>query len=237
VVTTNDGPAVHIWDLRAIRKHLAGMGLDWDAPAYSDDDLASPTLPPLPPLKVDYGPRPLTGRLDPKAFEPLIADLETALARHPDQGQIRGMLAQYCNNLAWGLVTAPESARDSQRALRLARRAVELAPRAANCLNTLGVAQYRAGQYAQAIATLEKSLAAGKGQADAFDLFFLAMAHHRLGHREVARSCFDRAVRRLAEQKGLSEQHTQELAAFRAEAEAVLAGPGCELPDEVFAAP
>ena len=30
VVTTNDGPAVHVWDLRAIRKHLAGMGLDWD---------------------------------------------------------------------------------------------------------------------------------------------------------------------------------------------------------------
>ena len=32
VVTTNDGPAVHVWDLRAIRRHLAKMGLDWDAP-------------------------------------------------------------------------------------------------------------------------------------------------------------------------------------------------------------
>jgi hypothetical protein len=30
----------------------------------------------------------------------LIADLETALARHPDQRQIQGMLAQHCNNLA-----------------------------------------------------------------------------------------------------------------------------------------
>ena len=37
VVTTNDGPAVHVWDLRAIRRHLAEMGLDWDAPAFSDD--------------------------------------------------------------------------------------------------------------------------------------------------------------------------------------------------------
>ena len=44
VVTTNDGPAVHVWDLRAIRRHLAEMGLDWDAPAYSDDDPASPAL-------------------------------------------------------------------------------------------------------------------------------------------------------------------------------------------------
>ena len=36
VVVTNDGPAVHVWDLRAIRRHLASMNLDWDAPAYSN---------------------------------------------------------------------------------------------------------------------------------------------------------------------------------------------------------
>src|SRR5579885_890309 len=40
VVSTPDGPAVHVWDLRAIRRQLAGMGLDWDAPALSDDDPA-----------------------------------------------------------------------------------------------------------------------------------------------------------------------------------------------------
>ena len=32
------------------------MGLDWDAPAFPEHDSASPDLPPLPPLKVDYGP-------------------------------------------------------------------------------------------------------------------------------------------------------------------------------------
>ena len=48
VVTTKDRPtpAVHVWDLRAIRKHLARMGLDWDAPAYSEDDPADPGRPP-----------------------------------------------------------------------------------------------------------------------------------------------------------------------------------------------
>ena len=56
VVSTNDGPAVHVWDLRAIRRDLADMGLDWDAPAYSEDDPAGPSAPPLPPLQVDYGP-------------------------------------------------------------------------------------------------------------------------------------------------------------------------------------
>ncbi len=47
VFTTKDGPAVHIWDLRAVRKQLAGLGLDWDAPAYSEDDPASPSAPML----------------------------------------------------------------------------------------------------------------------------------------------------------------------------------------------
>jgi hypothetical protein len=56
VLTTNDGPAVHVWDLRAIRRQLGEMGLDWDAPAYPQDDPARADLPPLPPLEVDYGP-------------------------------------------------------------------------------------------------------------------------------------------------------------------------------------
>jgi serine/threonine protein kinase/WD40 repeat protein len=45
VATTLEGPAVHVWDLRAIRKRLATMGVDWDAPAYSDDDPAAPSAP------------------------------------------------------------------------------------------------------------------------------------------------------------------------------------------------
>ncbi len=47
VVTTLAGPAVHVWDLRTIRRQLRAMGLDWDAPAYSDQDPADPSVPPL----------------------------------------------------------------------------------------------------------------------------------------------------------------------------------------------
>jgi WD40 repeat protein len=50
VIVTNDGPAVHVWDLRAIRKQLAGCGLDWTAPPYPEADPASNA--PLPPLVV-----------------------------------------------------------------------------------------------------------------------------------------------------------------------------------------
>ncbi len=47
VITTQAGPAVHVLDLRTIRRQLAEMGLDWEAPAYSDQDPADPSVPPL----------------------------------------------------------------------------------------------------------------------------------------------------------------------------------------------
>jgi uncharacterized protein HemY len=123
----------------------------------------------------------------------------------------------------------------------LARKAVALAPEESSehamALNTLGVALYRAGRCAEAIATLERSLAAGKGRADAHDLFFLAMAHHRLGRTDRARDAFDRALRWWRGQKSLPGRHARELVAFQSEAEAVLARPGGDLPDNVFAGP
>jgi WD40 repeat protein len=236
VVTTPDGPAVHVWDLRAIRRQLGRIGLDWDAPTYSDDDPAGPTLPPLHPLQVDLGPSPLAWQPGPEFHEKLIADLETMLARQPDQNRTRGMLAHYCNTFAWKLVTARGSTRDARRALALAHRAVDLASTQDIYVNTLGVAQYRAGQYAEAIATLEKSLAASKGGTDAFDLFFLAMARYRLGRVVEACADFDRAIKWRRDHPKLSQPGwSQELDAFQAEARALLGRPHPELPDNVFA--
>jgi WD40 repeat protein/Tfp pilus assembly protein PilF len=241
VVTTNDGPAVHVWDLRAIRRHLVDLGLDWDAPAYTEPDPVTENGPPSP-LKIVVD----MGALSASSGE--VRSLLQQAQRFPQAGQIGeaiGMLrqavrlspdlAEIQNNLAWLLVTAPEPLRSPTEAIEHARRAAQLAPGENLYLNTLGVALYRTGSFAKAVQTLEKSLEAGKGRFAAFDLFFLAMAHHRLGHREEARSCFDRAVRWLAEQKGLNEQYAKELAAFRAEAEAVLASPSGELPADVFA--
>jgi WD40 repeat protein len=238
VITTPDGPAVHVWDLRAIRKTLFKMGLDWDAPAYSDDDPANPSLPPLPPLQVDLGPSPLAWHPEPQFYRSFITGMEAMLARQPDQRRIRGMLAQFCNNFAWRLVTAPESARDPQHALTLARRAVELAPRTSIFLNTLGVAQYRAGRYAEAVATLEKSLAASQGQSDAFDLFFLAMARFKLCQIAQARADFDRAVAWRRDHPNPGQPGwSQELDSFQAEAQSTLSGTTGTLPDDVFAGP
>jgi len=114
---------------------------------------------------------------------------------------------------------------------------VELAPGQQVSLNTRGVVLYRAGQYAEAVTILDKSLKAGQGQFDGFDLFFLAMAHHRLGHREEARRCLDRAIEWMGHPGRLTGDQAKKLASFHAEAESVLAGPWGQLPDDVFHGP
>jgi tetratricopeptide (TPR) repeat protein len=128
------------------------------------------------------------------------------------------------NNRAWRLVTGPPAQRDPKRALELIRKAIEIAGDEQQYLNTLGVALYRNGRWTEAMAALEKGLAAGKGKADAFDLFFLAMCHARIGEAGQARECFDRAVKSAAAQTNLQSREVEELKAFRAEAEEVLRG-------------
>ena len=56
-VTTKDGPAVHVWDLRSIRRHLHAPWA-WTGMRLRIPTMAKPTLeaPPLPPLQVDLGP-------------------------------------------------------------------------------------------------------------------------------------------------------------------------------------
>jgi uncharacterized protein HemY len=139
------------------------------------------------------------------------------------------------NNQAWALATAGLPERDPERAVALSRRAVALAPGRQILLNTLGVALYRSGRYSEAISVLGQSLAAGKGEFDAFDLLFLAMAHQKLGRPHEARSCFDRAVEWLGRHRDLPPTHAAELSAFRAEAIEVLDRTPTELPADAFA--
>jgi serine/threonine protein kinase/WD40 repeat protein/tetratricopeptide (TPR) repeat protein len=126
------------------------------------------------------------------------------------------------NEEAWGLVKAPRGQRDPARALELVQKALEWEPDNAIFLNTLGVAQYRGGQYAAAVLTLEKSLAASQGRTDGFDLFFLSMCHARLGEAARAKDYFNRAVKWTEAQKNLAPLWAEELKTFRAEAEAEL---------------
>jgi tetratricopeptide (TPR) repeat protein len=155
-----------------------------------------------------------TQESDPKAA---LVQLRHAVLIDPDHSTAQ-------NNLAWLLLIGPKELRDAKDALVHARAAVAREEHQV-FLNTLGIALYRNGQYPQSVATLEKSLAAANDQFDAFDLFFLAMCHAKLGHPANAKDCFDRAVKWVNGQKNLPAQYVEELKAFRAEAEEVLAKP------------
>ncbi len=98
------------------------------------------------------------------------------------------------NQLAWLLATCPSvEVREPARAVELARTATEQLPKSPAVWNTLGVAQLRAGDPQQALATLENAMAM-KGGGDSFDWFFVAMAYSDLGRSDQARAWYDRAV-------------------------------------------
>jgi len=196
LITTNaDYPAIHVWDLGELRQQLRELDLDWKADPYPPAAKPEPNIPGTPPLSVEI-----------------------------DRGGLGGLTkvreaATRLNNEAWYLVTGPADKRDPARARQLIQQALAEDPDNSTFWNTLGVVQYRNGQFKEAVVTLKKSLAAGHSKFDAFDLFFLAMCHAKLGDAAKAKDCFDRAVKWVEAQKILEAEYSEELKAFRAEAE------------------
>jgi hypothetical protein len=150
-------------------------------------------------------------------------DVITALKVQPTsdtvlQAACLGVAAQECNNAAWPLVSASgQTEATYQRGLRLAQTACRLEPYHAGYLNTLGVAEYRAGLMAEALATLSRS---SEGNENSYpgDLAFLALAHQRLGQFEKARQTLAR-LREVMKHPGLAAD--PESQSFLREAEAI----------------
>jgi serine/threonine protein kinase len=102
----------------------------------------------------------------------------------------------WANNKAWQLATDPDpQQRDPALAVEFAKLAVEHASddTKGTFLNTLGVAQYRAGQRQGAIDALQESMTLRNG-GDPADWFFLAMAYWQLGQKVDARQWYDKGV-------------------------------------------
>jgi WD40 repeat protein/serine/threonine protein kinase len=98
-------------------------------------------------------------------------------------------------NAAWKAVKTRDAGKDSYAlALRQAEAAVKVAPGIGFTYNTLGIAQYRMGRYADALATLRKSekLNATKDGSKPADLAFLAMSEHQLGKGDEAKATLAR---------------------------------------------
>jgi tetratricopeptide (TPR) repeat protein len=135
------------------------------------------------------------------------------------------------NNAAWALVRLPSRAEaDAQRGLRLAERACQIVPGDGVLLNTLGVAQYRTGQYEKARATLTRSNELNANREPP-DLAFLAMTLHRLNQLELARATLMRIREIMKDATIADNKENQE---FLREAESVILG-AAELPEDVFA--
>jgi WD40 repeat protein/tetratricopeptide (TPR) repeat protein len=88
-------------------------------------------------------------------------------------------------------------------------------------LTTLGAALYRAGRYDEAIRRSEVSIQAEGGEESAV-LAFLAMAHHRLGHRREARRWLDRLRGNQPRMDPAQFWYELEIRLLRSEAEALI---------------
>jgi tetratricopeptide (TPR) repeat protein len=160
------------------------------------------------------------------------ADLETAVAialakigriqeaiDHYDRAlEINPELFEARNNLAWLLATTEsEQFRNPSRAVELAKRAAELKPASADAANTLGISYYRAGDFKAAILWLDKAIEL-RGAGTAYDWFFLAMAHERVGQHNEARLAYENALQWMNKHAPTDDQ----LVEFRREAEQIL---------------
>jgi len=121
------------------------------------------------------------------AFEEALKRFETYVEAFPSRtGSSRRLVIL--------LATCPDAGfRDPGRAVRLARRSAEQASENGRWWHLLGVAEYEAGQFQDAIASLRQGMQRRAG-GDSFDRLFLAMAHWQVGEKQEARRWYQQAL-------------------------------------------
>jgi serine/threonine-protein kinase len=123
-----------------------------------------------------------------------LGKIDEAIALYRETIRLLPNDARIHNSLAWALVVPPNRPRrDYDEAVVHARKAVELAPKSGSRFNTLALAEYRSGHWAESIAAGERAMALQNG-GGALDWFLLAMAFWQKGEKDEARKWFDKAV-------------------------------------------
>ncbi len=147
------------------------------------------------------------------------AEYESAIELYPDSPSL-------LDKLAWTLATTPDGdLHDPKRAAELALKATKLSPKNPSYWNTLGVAQYRSGEFNDSITTFEKSMDLADG-GDAISWFFMSMAYSRLGELEKAHARYRDSVTWMKKHAPENES----LISLRAEAEQLLQDRSVEAP-------
>ncbi|SRR5579883_3065255 len=122
-----------------------------------------------------------------KAYQGALDSMERMLHDFPTKWA-------YHNTLARFLVTCPRHRfRDAPRALRIARKVVEAMPEYVHFWNTLGIAYYQTGDYRAARDALNEATRLRLG-SNSYDFYYLAMVHQRLGDKQEARKCYQKAA-------------------------------------------
>jgi tetratricopeptide (TPR) repeat protein len=221
IISSMSPPNIHVWDLRLLRDQLAEAGLDWNLPPFPT--AASRDAPVPCEIAVELSPDlyELRGssHFRRKEFDEARADFREALKRDSKH-------ADASNSLAWLYATGPREMWHPAEALPLALQAVKAQPNNRNYQNTLGVVYYRLGRWDDAVGILQPlAQAKDRGQAAAWDLYFLAMSYQRLGKPSEASACYQKALH-IQGTASLTSDAAAELEQFRAEAEFVLgSGP------------
>jgi WD40 repeat protein len=185
-------------------KRLASAGSDgtvkvWDT-ATGQETLTLQEMPRAGDRTVAFSPdgwRIASGREDRtvKVWDARPLETEPATSHGQSEADRSPIDPDHLNNLSWTAVRRSGLAPAAYRlALSRAETACRLSPENSLYLNTLGVARYRAGQYREALADLNRSLelnAPRSGGPIPADLAFLAMAQHRIGQQAEARKTLE----------------------------------------------
>jgi WD40 repeat protein/tRNA A-37 threonylcarbamoyl transferase component Bud32 len=128
---------------------------------------------------------------------------------------------------SWNVVSKPgDSADEYHRALRYAEEARSRQLENSEILTTLGIAQYRAGKYKEALATLrrvDQIDIKSREWREATRLAFLAMTYHQLGQAAEAETCLRKLRDLMKDSKVAAQKENQD---FLHEAESLLStGP------------
>ncbi|MGE0697196.1 MAG: protein kinase [Pirellulales bacterium] len=123
------------------------------------------------------------------------------------------------NDFAWKSVVSHD-VRPAVAALAIeaADQATKTAPNDPMIFNTLGVAQYRAGQWEESIASLTKAEELAPDKHSGFNWFFQAMSNWQLDQKDEARTWYDKSVEWMEK----NQPKNEELLRFRAEAKQLL---------------
>jgi serine/threonine protein kinase/WD40 repeat protein len=217
VSATRKNGAIHVWELHALRAKLAEAGLEmglppWAVPSTTRSQVVSWQFS----FKLNAD-----GHFWRACVAHALGDYAQAEADYREVLREQPRHGQACNDLAWLYSMAPPPYRKPREAMSLALTAVQQEPDH-DRLNTLGVAYYRLERWQEAIDTFNKAFKVGLDHSKLWDLFFLAMCHHRLGHCAEASRLYKEGIALRAACSDFTPGEQAELDEIQAEAKVIL---------------